>query len=268
MTKAITPLPKPMRPLRRTTRPRPGTIYVAVLGAALIIATVSLAAIHMTRVEVDGVSSADRIARAELMAQSAIEFALASMKNNSSWRTAYTDNQQNPSATWYSPSTSDGFKFILHDDDGNLSDDIRDNVTLTGLGRSGDATAAISVRLEPTNQALTAFNSSYTSNGTIASSNTLTTNQMVSSHQQINVSGSINGDAWSTSTISGGSVTGARYENQSPPRTLPDPANTLEYYLANGTAIDINSIPSQTISKQVLSPTYNPYGQCARHLHH
>jgi hypothetical protein len=244
----------------RLRSPRPGTIYIAVLGAALIIATVSLAAIHMTRVEVDGVTSADRICRAELMAQSAIEFAMAAIKNNASWRTTYTDNQQNPSATWYSPSASDGFKFILHDDDGNLANDIRDNVTLTGLGRSAEATAAISVRLEPTNQALTSLNSSYTSNGAIAVSDTLTTNQMVSSHQQINVSGSINGDAWSTGSISGGSVTGTRYENQSPPRTLPDAANTLEYYLANGTAIDINSIPGQTISNKVIAATSNPYG--------
>src|SRR5690348_3684693 len=100
--------------LRRRPQ-RPGTIYVAVLGAALIISTIALASIHMTRVDVDGITAADRIARAELMAQSAIELAMANLKNNANWRTTYTDNQQNPSATWYSPSSLDGFKFILHD---------------------------------------------------------------------------------------------------------------------------------------------------------
>jgi hypothetical protein len=239
---------------------RQGTIYVIVLGAALIISSIALASLHMARVEVDGITNADRIARAELMAQSAIEFAMANLKSNASWRTTYIDNQQNPAATWYSPNSSDGFKFILHDNDGNLADDIRDNVTLTGLGRSGDATAAISVRLEPTGQALTCFNSAMTVNGNFGVSSDLTISQMVSSNQAINLNAGINGDAWSTGSISGGGVSGTKRENQSPPRTVPDATNTLEYYLANGTAIDINSIPSQTISKQVLSAGYNPYG--------
>jgi hypothetical protein len=249
-------------PPHRANRKRPnrqGTIYVIVLGAALIISSIALASLHMARVEVDGITNADRIARAELMAQSAIEFAMANLKNNASWRTTYIDNQQNPAATWYSPNSSDGFKFILHDNDGNLADDIRDNVTLTGLGRSGDATAAISVRLEPTGQALTCFNSAMTVNGNFGVSTDLTVSQMVFSNQAINLNAGINGDAWSTGSISGGGVSGTKRENQSP-RTVPDATNTLEYYLANGTAIDINSIPSQTISKQVLSAGYNPYG--------
>jgi hypothetical protein len=83
---------------------------------------------------------------------------------------------------------------------------------------------------------------------------------MVSSNRTIDLDAGITGSAWSTGDISGGGVSGNKYEDQSPPRTVPDVANTLDYYLANGTAIDINSIPGQSISKQVLSPTYNPYG--------
>src|SRR3954470_11820001 len=93
---------------RRKRKPhRQGVIYVTVLSTALIIATVSLAAIYMTRVEVDGTVSADRIARAELMAQSAIDYAMARIKADSSWRTTYVHNQQNPSATWYAGASQD-----------------------------------------------------------------------------------------------------------------------------------------------------------------
>jgi hypothetical protein len=41
---------------------------------------------------------------------------------------------------------------------------------------------------------------------------------------------------------------------------MPDTTTMWDYYLANGTKINISSIPSQTIDRVLLSPASNPYG--------
>jgi hypothetical protein len=46
---------------------------------------------------------------------------------------------------------------------------------------------------------------------------------------------------------------------------MPEASAVWDYYLANGTAIDIDSIPSQTIDKAVLSAGSNPYGAVNPH---
>jgi hypothetical protein len=48
------------------------------------------------------------------------------------------------------------------------------------------------------------------------------------------------------------------------PRTMPDPSTLFDYYVTNGTVIDLASLPTQgsipAIERALLSPANNPYG--------
>jgi hypothetical protein len=234
-------------------------VYVAVLGVAMIIALIAMASLHLSRAEIDVLTGANQISHAELLSQSAVEFAIARILADSSWRSAYTSGVEEPSS-WLSLG-SGSIKFVLSDADGNLADDTRDIVTVRGIGRVGEATQATTVKLEPATSALTCLAVALHAGGniTISGSATVTTDRIVSSNGNINVSaGLIEGDAWAAGTISG-AVNGTPTQSGAA-RSMPSSQELWAYYLANGTVISIASIPSQTIDGVVLSAANNPYG--------
>ncbi len=240
--------------------PRRGTVYVAVLGVALIVSLVSLAGLHLARVETDVLVGADQVAQAELLSQSACEFGISRLLYDSDWRTNNTSGADASSGTITLGAGT--FKYQLIDVDGNLADNDRDGVTVRGIGRVGEATQVTTVDLEPANSALTCLDVAIHAVGKAdVMAGTVTIDRMVSSNDEIRVTGSgtIVGDAWSTGAISG-SVTGIRYPASTPARRVPNTVSAWVYYLANATAIDIDTIPSQTIDKKVLSAANNPYG--------
>lgn len=227
----------------------------------MIVSMIALAAIHAARTEVDQLVSAHQISAAEMLAQSAIEFALTRLANDSAWRSTYSSGVEVPAgASWLS--LGDGqVKFILVDDDGNLNDDAKDNVTLYGVGRRGDATSVASVQLQPGGASLNCLDASIHASGnvngvwaTITSSQTVSTNGLISM-----IGGGIVGDAWAVGTIAS-AVSGTAAALQTPPREMPDAATLFDYYLANGTAISMAAIPNARIENVVVSASSNPYG--------
>jgi hypothetical protein len=254
--------PRPLaghRKLRRHARARRGTIYIAVLGVGLIVSLIAMASLHLGRLETDVLTGAGHIAHAELLSHSAVEFALARINASATWRTDHVNNPAEPTS-WMSMGS--GFiKYKLVDADGSLTDDSRDTVTLRGFGMAGEAIQATSVELEPASTALGCLEVAMHIGGnvTVSGSTTVTVDRTVSSNSNINVSsGAIQGDAWAVGTISG-SVSGTSTP-LSASRTMPNSAEMWKYYLANGTYINIASIPSQTIDRVVLSAASNPYG--------
>jgi hypothetical protein len=151
-------------------------------------------------------------------------------------------------------------KFMFSDADGNLDDDSTDAVTVRGVGRAGEATQVTTVQVEPSNSALGCLGVSMHVGGNVTvSGSTVTIDRTLSSNSSISAAtGTIEGDAWAVGAIAG-AVTGTRTQNASA-RGLPNDAEIWAYYLANGTEIDIASIPAQTIDKVVLSAANNPYG--------
>jgi hypothetical protein len=241
---------------------RRGTIYVAVVGVALIVSALGAVAIHVARTELHGAVIADEMARARLAAQSGIEYAISVIKGNTDWRTAYTSGVATTFADARNTLTGTGsFSFTFIDSDGNLADDDQDSVTLRSVGAAGNARSVVEVLLQPSGLGLSCLTSSLHSNGILRVTSTLTTNQRVSANSNINVAtGRIQGSAASTGTISGEVSVLPTQMNVTPPWEMPKPENAFEYYKANGTAIHVSSLGGNTIQRVVLSPASNPFG--------
>ena len=81
---------KPVR-TRGTQQPaalrRQGGVYIAVLGSAMIIALLGLCALIGQRIQNRLVSASTDIRQAQLNANTAVELALLTMKQDASWRT-------------------------------------------------------------------------------------------------------------------------------------------------------------------------------------
>jgi hypothetical protein len=259
---------------RSARHARHGGVYVAVLGVGMIVCMVGVAALHVERANLRAGAGRERSALAQLAANSAVELALARIKGDANWRTTFTHGQEVPAASWTPMGANASFKFVLSDPDLSLSNDVKDAVTVKGIGTAGDATFVTTAVIEPGRPGVDCLDFAMHAGGRIdvGNASTLTSNQPVSSNSQIVVNpgiltillaSRIDGDAWCTGSISG-IVTGTEYENQSTPREMPDAGlatpNLFSYYASVGTFIDINSIPSQRIDKAVLSAKSNPYG--------
>jgi hypothetical protein len=127
--------------MTRRNRTRRGSVYVAVLGAAMVVSMTALCAIHVQQIEVRRAASERSLNEARLLAQSAIEFALGRIDLDPDWRSNYQSGDLNPDAS-ESPTSigNGGLRFKLVDADGDLADDVNDPVTIYGYGLIGRAT--------------------------------------------------------------------------------------------------------------------------------
>jgi hypothetical protein len=234
-------------------------VYVAVLGVALIIALIGAASIHLARAETDVLVGAQQMAYAELLSQSAAEWAVARVMCDGNWRINHGGGGQNPSPSGLNFGGGN-IKYILNDGDGNLNDDSRDVLTVSGVARYRGATQVTTVQLEPMGSPLACIQAGMVVHGNLwIAAATVTTDRNVVSNGSIDASaGAIDGNAWAVGSISG-PVTGTSTAGAGA-YGMANNAELWAYYLANGTKIDIASIPNQTIEKVVLSAGSNPYG--------
>src|SRR4051795_11914311 len=79
------------RPVTRRSSPRQGGVYIAVLGSAMIIALLGMCALIGQRIENRLVASAADIRQAQINASTAVELARLIMKQDTSWRTNYSN---------------------------------------------------------------------------------------------------------------------------------------------------------------------------------
>src|ERR1700755_2925528 len=96
---------------------RTGGVYIAVLGSAMIIALLGMCALMGQRIKNRLVKSSSDIRQAQLNASAAVEFALLTMKQDTSWRT------NNVNGNWFvNRSTGNGTCTVNVVDpiDGNL----------------------------------------------------------------------------------------------------------------------------------------------------
>jgi hypothetical protein len=243
---------------------RRGSIYVAVLGVATIIALITMAAIHLARNEVLVLAGSQQMAQAELLSQSAVEFAICRIKSDVNWRTTFTSGTEVPSGSSWTSLGTGSFKFVVTDADGNLANDPTDVVTVCGIGKAGLAIQEMTVELEPTGTALDCLSATLHSGDDMdLKGQTLVCDRVVSCNGDIKggPAAKIIGDAWATGTKIDPTVTGSKLKSQSPARQMPNVLTLWDYYLANGTAIDITSVPSQIMERVVLSAASNPYGE-------
>jgi hypothetical protein len=248
--------------LRYASRHRAGTVYIAVLGVAIIVGVIGICSLHVARLEVREVTALADMANARLAARSGVECAIAKMRANSGWRSSFASGVANLVSNLTGILTGDdSFEFTYIDSDGNLDDDDNDAVTVRSIGTSGGARHVIEVLLMPSGQGVSSLSVSLHTDGKLELTAALTTNQTASASDEIKITspGIITGNARSTSTISG-TVTGTKWTNMAEELELPDPEDVFEYYLSKGTPITYGQLPSGTIENVLFSAGVNPYG--------
>ena len=120
-----------------------GSVYIAVLGASMVVVVLGLSAILLGRVQMQIAEQSHNTTEARLYAQSATEIGLYSMNRVPSWRTIYSND------TWNERNIGRGaMKWKLVDEvDGDLANNKDDPVRLIAWGMVGRATHKSSVFL-------------------------------------------------------------------------------------------------------------------------
>src|SRR6478736_2580164 len=120
----------------RRSRCRTGGVYIAVLGSAMIAALLGMCALIGQRIENRLVVASTDIRQAQLNANTAVELAMLAMKQDTNWRTTYSNGN------WFTNrSTGIGSCTVNVVDpiDATLAGGADDPVLITGIGYSGGA---------------------------------------------------------------------------------------------------------------------------------
>jgi Tfp pilus assembly protein PilX len=134
------------RNIRQVTTRR-GSLYIAVLGVALLITIIGISAMLAARVEHRALVDTEAAVKADFGATSITDLALFWITADYNWRTTYTNN------TWTPALATDGMtlRFKLVDElDGNLANDPTQPVRLYAKAIVGRAVRLESVLLQPT----------------------------------------------------------------------------------------------------------------------
>jgi len=251
-----------MNQLARSKTKRRGGVYLAVLGTAMLVSLVGLAAMDIARVELRHAEANDEIARAHSLAQSGVALAQSHIHNSSFWR-SLVDGGDGASIeigpTPLNPTGTISYKLI--DADGDLDDDPTDSVTIRSVGRAGKATSVATVLLEPYGSGLTSLSSAmHAGNGIQIDSTILDSTHHISANSWIlATSATVNAEVEAVTSILGGNYSESTTSSITP-KEMPDSATVFDYYLAKGTIIDYSDLPSGKIEEVVLAPGNNPYG--------
>lgn len=233
---------------------RRGAVYLAVLGAAMVVTIIGLSAMTVVRVEhLTGEADTDAV-KARFAAESALELAILETRTNTLWRVT------NPNGVWsanrtlgdavYSTAGSDPY-------DANLANGVRDPVVIRGVGTRGQARHIAEVTLVDAGTTISALSSALAAAGDVQvqSGRTLTVaGAPLSSNTTLRNSGTINGDAAALVILNSGTITGSS-SILALPREMPD-ASVVDMYRKMGTAL-----PTMwTLERAVLAPKYTTYG--------
>jgi len=223
---------------------RAGGVYVAVLGTSLLIALLGMCAIMGQRIQNRLIRSSSDIRQAQLNASTAVELALLTMKQDTSWRS------NNVNGNWFvNRSTGNGTCTVNVVDpiDGSLSNNGDDPVVVTGIGYSGQAQQRVKVTVDPRKDPLSCLRSAIAVGGSIGIINdTFRTNGLTTANQILASGSQVYGKVEATS-ITGGTFNGTTTTVTSDKRPkMPDWSSVFQYYKDNATALTIGSLPSTT----------------------
>ena len=250
--------------MHNSTFRRRASIYVMVLGTSLVVSVIGLSALLAIRIKRRTVELTIDFAQARLHAQSAIELGFRRISSDPNWRTTY------PNGVWEADRPIGTGTFTLEgtDPDGlPLSNDVMDDLVLTGIGVQGDSRYKLRVTLVAQPQPLTCLEASLHAGNDLSlfAPSTVYGNQVISANNKIAATGAptVYPDMESVNGFSGTLSPGAQ-RLLDEPRTMPAPATVFDYYKNNGTWINIANIPIEngvrTIADTVIAPILNPYG--------
>lgn len=231
-----------------------GSIYLHVLVTSLLVTVLGLGSLLAVRLQVRSVLLGRDSAQARSCAASAVEIGLLQVKQNASWRTAWSNG------VWLQDRQLGTGRFTLEGidpGDGVLSDSLYEPLVLTGIGTKGAARHKTQVTLTPLVKPLAAMGTCLHASGriTVNGSRRITVvGAPLSTNGQLASSGTIDGSAEVGSVYTAGVITGTLTV---PAAAKPMPAAALiASYASKATAVAY----SGTIDKAVLGPGCNPWG--------
>ena len=246
-------LATPPRHLWRKPTCRRGSVYVAVLGVAMIVGIMGLCGMHLARLQLKGTQATNGRQEARILAISAVDHAVSMMNDNSNWRTDYVNDVEVGPYSF----GDNTFSWKLVDEDGDLADDTTDPLWVYGIGRVGNAVwfSRARARIDgglPLEFLRTAIHSS--GRLSVVSTKTLVvTAAPASTDSLLQNEGMVTGDAEAVTLSGSGIVTGTTTVPADPKGM---PLRTIfDDYVARATPLSY----SPTITRIVLAPGLNEY---------
>ncbi len=233
---------------------RRGSVYVAVLGTAMLVTVIGTSAVWAVRIQRRSAQAANELSDARHHAQSAVDLGRYLIQQNPNWRQIF------PNGTWISERTIGGGTFTLQvtdPNDGNLNDSQYDPVILTGTGIKGQARHKVQLTLAPNIQPLKALNTClHASDKVKINGGKMITvvGAPLSTNGTLDNDGTIDGNAEAASIEDFGTITGT-LTVPAPSKQMPDAA-IFDTYKNKATVIPFTGI----IDKRVISPGSNPWG--------
>lgn len=235
-------------------RRRRGSVYIAVLAAAMIVTIVGLSALLATRIQGRSAGAMNRAMNARFYARSAIEMGLYLVHQDPNWR---ADRVNGTSIAKQSIGSGTFSLEAIDPQDGDLSDSVSDLLVLTGTGIDGQARHKMQVTLEPVLRPLEALKTCLCAAGQILVTSGQSLAAMegpVCTNANLIVDGTIYGAVEAQSVSGTGTVVGT-VTAPAPPKQMPAP-DVFERYQAMATVL-----PSRDkIENMVISPSHNPIG--------
>ena len=199
---------------------------------------------------------------ASVLAESAVDYALQQIANDSNWRSDYTNN------VIVTPAKSLGhgtITFKLADDATPPASTLTvttDPVRIYGIGKIGNTVRVYSMQATPAGP-LKCLQNAITANTINLNSSTLTGSPTV--YANVSITGGLpifSGALLEGVSISLSSLLNVTANTGAQPEEMPSTTGAFNYYTANGTNISIGSILSvggnPTIQNKLLSPKSNP----------
>lgn len=241
---------------------RRGSAYALVLAISMLVLVIGAGAIAAARVESRASEESGNIAGARGYALSGVEGARLWIAMDANWRTTFSNG------VWATDrAIGDGSVTVeVVNPAGALDRSPADPVVVTATGKSGKARHKVQVTLASSVSAISCLEAAVCAGGLINlnSSTVNGPNQLVASNAAVlAVAATVNANVEAALTVTGVTYNGST-KNLCASRQLPD-ATVYDWYIANGTAIDVNSLDSSGGSGMklhycVLSPGSNPFG--------
>lgn len=231
-----------IQPSAADRHPCCGSIYIIVVGTSLLVSLLGLSALLQQQVNRRAYQGTFDAVQARNNAFTALRVGVLLIQNDPDWRFTY------PDGVWELDTALSNGTYTLEGtdpSDNDLADNPTEPVLLTGIGRYGDVTHKTQITLVPANRGFTCLEAAIHANvdAIITAGATLNNDQIVSANNDVDATtASVNCDAEAVSAITGSTYNGTSTTGITT-RTMPDVDGVFNYYLANGTAIDKNSLP-------------------------
>ena len=244
-----------------------GSVYVYVLATSLLVSVIGISVVTVAQINGRITRQYNEGAEAEVLAESAVEFATSAINSDSNWRTTYTSGSMTTGKALGHGTIS--FK-IVDENDGTLANNTSDPVRVYGFGQVNNTIRIYSAMLAPSTAGLTSLQASVACVGTmtlsafnIGGTGTLSSNIYLSGSGSLGSTIALESAGTCNFSGSGG---GVRTSNATP-RTYPGTSVFGSYTSATmgGATVAFANLPISgtpamaTIDHKLISPSSSPW---------